>query len=283
MIIAVTYSTENYTSMRKLNVETAYQKGGADQVIEFTEDDIDSSFKEKHKSIFSYRRGAGLWLWKPYIIDKALSMIKEGDYLMYSDAASYYSGKISHLVEDLDASGQDIMVFELPLISKQWTKQETFVRMKCDNLGHEERNQILASFILLKKSPKSVEFIQEYLDTCCDEIAISDKQFDNSIKNSETFIDHRFDQSILSILSFKYDLKPFRDPSQFGKRPWDYKYKDFIYRPLEYMNSNYPTILQLTRREVTLSYRLKESIKSFLSIIPFYKHIELKRRSKMSI
>lgn len=281
MIAAVTYSTDNYESVRKLNVKSAYSKGKADLVFEFTPDDIDEEFKKLNARILSKPRGAGLWLWKPYAIKKALSQINIGDYLIYSEAASIYVNRIQYLIDALELSGQDVMVFELPLISKQWTKAETFVKLKCDTFGFEEKNQIGASFILLKKTIHSQNFINEYLESCCDEVAISAEQFDKSILNPKEFIDHREDQSILSILSMKYKIKPFRDPSQFGRRPWEYILaKDILYRPAEYQNSNYPIIFQHTRKKADVMYFVKEFIKRGLAFFPFYVNWEIAKRYK---
>lgn len=282
MIAAVTYSTDNYEVMRKMNVKSAYSKGKADFVFEFTPKDLDDEFVRMNASILEKKRGAGLWLWKPYVINKALSMINDGDYLIYSEAASIYTNKIQFLIDALILAKQDIMVFGLPLISKQWTKKETFLRMNCNGKGFEEGNQISASFIMLKKSKKSVEFIKEYLDTCCDEIAISSEQFDLSIVNPPDFLAHREDQSIFSILCMKHSIESFRDPSQLGKRPWEYiGSQDFLYNPIKYTNSPYPTIFQHTRKKVDLAYISKELIKRFLSNFSFYRNWEISRRHKI--
>jgi hypothetical protein len=262
MIAAVTYSTDNYAPMRVLNVKSAHSKGKADLIFEFTPDDIDDEFKKANKNILSRERGAGLWLWKPYIIKKALSLINNGDYLIYSEAASIYVNRIQYLINALEMSGQDIMVFELPLISKQWTKAETFVKLECAELGFEERNQIGASFILMKKSNFSEKFINEYLENCCDEVAICSEQFNMAISNPKEFLAHREDQSILSILSMKFNIKPFRDPSQLGRRPWEYiGSKDVLYNPIKYDNSDYPIIFQHTRMKINSAYLFREIVK----------------------
>ena len=282
MIAAVTFSTEKFKDERKLNVKSAYKKGKADLVFEFTQDDIDENFKKKNHKILSYSRGAGLWLWKPYIINKALSLIEDGDYLMYSEAASVFINPIKFLVDALEFSGQDVMVYDLPLVSEQWTKRETFIRLKCENKGFETKNQISASFILLKKSPFSVKLITEYLNICCDEVAISSIQFNPNIKNSEIFLAHREDQSIFSLLCMKYMLKTFRDPSQFGLRPWEYILTgEVIYQPVKYENSFYPVILLHTRKKINLTFLIKELIKRVLNLFSVYEKIEISRRMKI--
>ena len=94
MIYVVNYSDQNFEKSRQYSTKTACNKGKADVVLEFSTKDIDPFFLEQNKKIFSYKRGAGLWLWKPYIIKKALSKINQGDYLFYSDAGTIYVNRI---------------------------------------------------------------------------------------------------------------------------------------------------------------------------------------------
>lgn len=57
-------------------------------------------------------------------------------------------------------------------------------------------------------------------------------------KNYQTFIEHRHDQSVFSLLSKKYKLQAFRDPSQFGNIAIKY-----------FSNSKYSQILELPKRK----------------------------------
>jgi len=41
--------------------------------------DLDAEFVTKNKELLSKTRGAGYWVWKPYVILKTLKMIPEGD------------------------------------------------------------------------------------------------------------------------------------------------------------------------------------------------------------
>tara|TARA_R110002074_G_scaffold189089_1_gene354829 strand:- start:2023 stop:2403 length:381 start_codon:yes stop_codon:yes gene_type:complete len=54
----------------------------------FTDDDLknDADFWSKHSDfIENNRKGYGYWLWKPYIIMKAMDMCRENDVLVYAD------------------------------------------------------------------------------------------------------------------------------------------------------------------------------------------------------
>ena len=74
-----------YSKYRKICSKSARWIGRADNVIEYSASDIEPSFIEKNKSIMSKKRGFGLWLWKPYFINKTLKQMNDGDWLFYVD------------------------------------------------------------------------------------------------------------------------------------------------------------------------------------------------------
>lgn len=262
MIIAINYADENFRKAQKFNTKTAYKKGKVDKVIEYSPKDIDKRFYEDHKNILSEKRGGGYWLWKPYIVVKTLEEISEGDYLFYCDSGAYYINNIKYLINDMEKMNTDIMVFELPLIEKQWTKNELFNLMECVEEEYKESNQILGTYFLIKKSDYSMKFFEKYLKYACIEDVLNDK-YDEELQ-CEDFIDHRHDQSLLSLLSKKEKLRPFRDPSQFGIRPWEYAGESRLIRYKRYKNSNYPKIILSQRRVNIMKFRIKESIRSVL-------------------
>jgi hypothetical protein len=262
MIYFINYADENFECSRRYNSKSAYSKGKVDQVIEFSPADIDRKFKNKHKNIFSYKRGAGLWLWKPYIILKALDNIENGDYLFYCDSGAIIINSIGHLIPSLTKSNQDIMLFELPLLARQFTKKETYVLMDCDKY---DENQVLAGYIFVKKSNYSVKFIRNWLEYMCDERILSGKNFLKNINEFDDFVVHREDQSVLSILCRKHNLEVFRDPSDFGDRPWEYASNRWTLNKKKYSNSEYPKILIGNRSANPLVYKYKERIKTILS------------------
>lgn len=274
MIIAVNYADEKFVKQQKLNTKTAYHRGKVDRVIEYSPNDIDVDFYRLNSRIFSNSRGAGLWLWKPYIINKAMGEINEGDYLFYCDSGAYFVGDIHKLVGTMEANEIDIMPFEIPMLEIEWTKSEVFDIMDYHQL---DNNQICGGYILFKKTINSIHFIEHWLSLCQDERLISPEQF-TTVENYENFIAHREDQSILSILCRKYTLQVFRDPSQFGIRPWEYAWiesysqkKKWVCRPLSYPTSTYPQILVSYRNSDPLLFSRKEKVKNLLNKIGLLK------------
>lgn len=216
----INYSDEIFKKQQNLALKMAKLRGNFDSIIGYSRKDIDINFYEKNKKILSQSKGGGYWLWKPYFIYKTLQKIHDGDYLFYSDSGAIFLNSVDILIKELEQSGQDIMGFELPLIESQWTKKELFINIDCDKDIFINSNQILASFILIKKTDFSNKFFQEYIEYGSNEMNITD--INDPKVQYQDFIEHRHDQSIFSLLYKKYHLMPFKDPSQFGRYPEGY-------------------------------------------------------------
>ncbi|MFT4942101.1 MAG: hypothetical protein ACI88A_005175 [Paraglaciecola sp.] len=192
--------------------------GKFDETIGYNKEDIDTEFYSTHKHILDQKRGGGYWLWKSYFIFITLKSLDDGDYLFYNDSGSFFLSNVNNLINEFEKYDQDIMGFELPLLEKQWTKKELLINMECNADYYTESNQILSGYQLVRKTCFSMEFYREYLNLSTNPVNLDDT-CDKDIKQDSTFIEHRHDQSIFSLLYKKYKLRPFNDPSQYGKYP----------------------------------------------------------------
>jgi len=219
--IFLNFADINFKKQQEFALKAAKYRGNFDKVIGLNPNVIDETFHKKYKHILNQKKGCGYWLWKPYIIVRTLSQLSHGDYLFYSDAGVFFLKKVDVLIDELCKFNQDIMGFEIPLIEEQFTKKELFINMNCDEKKYIESNQLLASYMLIRKTEFSEVFFNEFLKYACEEINITDL-YSNNIQQSKCFIDHRRDQSIYSLLYKKYNLRPFKEPSQMGKHQIKY-------------------------------------------------------------
>jgi len=260
--------------------------GGFNNLIEYTPDDIDRDFYSQNEQILSAKKGAGFWLWKVYFIYKTLQELNDDDYLVYADTGSFFLKNVDILLKTLEDSNQDIMAFELPLIEKQWTKKELFINMNCNEDKYLLSNQIMSSFHIIKKTKFSVNFYEEFLNYACNIKNITDLH-DYEITQEKDFIAHRQDQSIFSLLYKKYNLKPFKDPTQRGEFPSTYALSsEYSLEPntLHYMSNNvifryykyednYTHVLYHNRNQPPLKSLFKYIVKNVLYKIGLYKRI----------
>ena len=240
--------------------------GKADSVISFNKDDIPQSYKDAHQDIFSYERGGGLWLWKPYLVNKALLSLEKGDWLFYTDSGSIFINDIHLLIDFCIKKETDIMLFDQPLLNRQFCKCETFKQIGVDD---NNETQTLGIF-LLKKTKFTISFMQEWLHYCEQETVISPKHFFSDIPEFNDFHAHREDQAILSLLGIKYSLPRFRDCSDYGLFPFQYKNPKWTYVPKEYDFDDYPTILLCSRKTHPIKYLFFYYIKKYLNKLGLY-------------
>jgi hypothetical protein len=179
------------------------------EIIVFNKEQIDCEFRSKNARILNEPRGGGYWLWKPYIINETLKTINDGDLLFYLDSKYYFMKDFTELyIKHME--NRDVLVWknkpnELDWLMSNWCKMSVLHKYGlCDRVFNEEINISWAGAIFLRKSKFSSDVINEWLQMCCVHEDISDSPSD--ITNSEKFIEHRHDQSLLSIVLFKYNI-----------------------------------------------------------------------------
>jgi uncharacterized protein YndB with AHSA1/START domain len=212
-----------------------------------------------HHAILDLPRGAGYWLWKPFIIKETLKEMGNGDVLIYSDAGVEIIGDLSPLI-DLCLEKSQILLFAGhyddvgapgPNLCGKWTKRDCFVFMDCDEPRYHQGRMLDASFIVLARTKKTMAFVREWLLYCSQSQLLTDHPNVCGLPNIPGFIEHRHDQSILSILALREEIEIFRHPSQYGNHLKDGPYREpgeWVRYPYGakgiYYNSPYKTLLR---------------------------------------
>ncbi len=230
MVAFMTYSNDLYAATRNFSARMAIKKGKVDKVIVYKPEDINIVFYTKHKNILDNPIGNGFWLWKPYFVNKALNELNNGDVLLYCDAASFLFRSCEELLASMT---DDIWVSNIPFIEKQYTKPEVLEYMGCTDEQYTESNQVQASILAVRKSDRAWKFVNEWLEICEMEWTLTRETRYEADKPDFEFIQHRSDQSILSLLSKKWGIVAHLDPSQYGRFPERYFGSDRIYKEPE--------------------------------------------------
>lgn len=208
MIYAVTCADDNYMPSAQFQMETAKKYGKVDRAIIYNLKDIDKQFQENNKQIFlaGGERRKGCYLWKPYFLNKALEQMEINDYMIYLDAAgNYYRSKPLEIINYLEKKGIEIVGSrKYQYLEKHWTKRDAFILMKCDTTEYVNQQQCYAGFLIIKKTQNTMKFMKEWLAFAQNYNVITDAPNICGKENYEGFQEHRFDQSILSILLTKY-------------------------------------------------------------------------------
>lgn len=263
MLMAITYGDEKFEDSVHFNLFTAKYIGGAQKLKAYGPTDLDSEFKSKYENIVSQKKGAGYWIWKPYIILQALEKLEENDYLMYSDAGTFYVKSINNLIKQLERDKNDILLSSSILPVKHWCKRDAFELIDCNFNDVDDLHMIEGGYLLLRKSANSVAFIKKWLEYMTDIRIVSDLPNTCGQPNDLSFRENRHDQTVLTLLAIKEGIKPYKglsDSSELRRyifykdfEFWDYTIKDLAKFGLQersswgYIQSKYPRIIVNTR------------------------------------
>lgn len=248
--VLVNLSNQVYAASRnRLNESAA--KYGIENIRSWDFEEIKQTpFYNQHQTILDQPRGMGYWLWKPYILLEALNGLSDGDIVIYSDSGIEIIASLDPLLR-ICREEQPILLFgNGNFINAAWTKRDCFILMDCDQESFWQGPQCDAAFLLMRKSPFTLKFLKEWLQFAGDERIITDKPNTAGKRDLPDFVEHRHDQSILSLLAQKYQLPLFRTPTQFGNH-----YKTYSYR----LEKEFNCINQYTQQPV-----------NYYAAIPYY-------------
>lgn len=248
MKILINYANAKYNPARKWNTRTGRWVAKFDKIYAFGPKNVDQSFRAEHAEIFAERRGDGLWLWKPYLINKVLADVEDGDVIFYCDSGACFVRHPQCVYDEL-SDDAPLFVCDIPLLESCFTKPQCFDVMRLTEERYRKSNQIIATFFCFKVSEKTRKFMAEWLSLCCNYDLLSPAglgKFEAPDHNYEdAFVAHREDQSLFSLLCKKYGIVPHRDISQRGLKPETYRSPYYSYKVPAHPQDTYKTILFL--------------------------------------
>ncbi len=199
------YCSEKYENQAKNLTNLA--RGIFDEVICYQEKYIKQSpFYKENIEILSQSRGAGYWLWKPYIILDSFDILRPNDKVLYMDCGDIFN---SNIIDGLDTvlEDTDICLTSGSHQNKVYTKRDCFELMGCDGPEYWDSLQVEAGVIAFRPSLRSQSIFEEWLEFCKNPNILTDTPNICGLPNLKEFKDHRHDQSVLSNLSVKYGIK----------------------------------------------------------------------------
>lgn len=212
----LTYASPAYELRRQVLHLSARASGAVSETSSWNRSKVErSGFHKIAPSISLQERGGGWWAWKPFIINAELNRMNEGDWILYCDTGRIYPFKV------IDRS-LDILIewtlrqlqFCMPGVKipwkgpmSRWTKRDAFVLTGSDDSRCHEASPVQASFSLWRVCKESRGFVQQWLDWCCDRRLVSDDQNTCGLANAPDFVEHRHDQSLLTLLCLKRGIE----------------------------------------------------------------------------
>jgi len=178
-------------------------------------------WRERGKLVATYKRGYGLWSWKPYLIMRRLEAIDDGDLLMYADVGCSlnYEGR-PRLMEYFERArtGPGWLAFSIAGRTEgQWTKRWMLRAYGRDDPETRSRPQLASGIHFIRACEATRRLASRWYDACG-----RDKETNDELSADEhpEFVAHRHDQSAFSLLSANGPVESIPDESWF-EPDWD--------------------------------------------------------------
>lgn len=205
----ITFATNSFVATARALCTNALSVG-FDKARLYGPEDLDGTrFRDENSAVLDQPRGAGYWLWKPYLIKKALETAAPSEVVFYCDAGrnSYYqfTRRPTQLEKAVRRNTHGFLLgASAPQLGtiQNWTKRDCLLLMDADT---EEllRRPMIMTWSLWTNSPQARSFLDRWLGYCRDPRCLTDMPNTLGESNYSEFRDHRHDQSIATILAYK--------------------------------------------------------------------------------
>ena len=214
MIHHITYADESMSISAQFASISAVSFGLKSCI--YTPDMIEPSFYDANIDILKQPRGAGYWLWKPYIIYRELSegLYDENDWILYTDAGV----EIVHDPSLLLDLKEDIVLFGNNYLHDHWCKPT--VNASINHKADLNCLQVQASAMMFRVCKWSMQFAYEWLLWCQIPGFIDDTP--SEYPYHPEYKEHRHDQAILTCLAEKYGIKRHWWPAHYNNGAFTY-------------------------------------------------------------
>jgi len=208
-----------------------------------------TQFFERNRELLQEKRGAGYWIWKPYIIQEALNEVEVGDFVIYSDCTTVFHSSLNVLLElCAENKGYFLITQDSQGRNGRYTKRDAFVLMDCDTPHYRNSTMTEAFFQIYQKNDHTIKFVNKYLEFCENPAIVTDSANIMERENFNEFVTHKHDMSVLSLLRLMNDIPGFRNPSQWGNHQKMEAYRregEFLAKGYQdvLMNSPYDSIM----------------------------------------
>lgn len=170
-------------------------------------------FPERHADLFPGSVGFGWYAWKPYLIHRTLLAANTGDLVVYQDVGRreplLIGRPLAHWHDVLDRHGSHCIAgVSIPEFgpNRLWTKASVFRHLGLQDSRYKDEPQIQASWSVWRKCPASLSFVAEWAHLCANRSLVGGELENGLAGETGGFREHRWDQSILTLLAMRDSL-----------------------------------------------------------------------------
>ncbi len=187
------------------------------QGISYTYDWLENEgFVKDYWQMFKYEKYAGYFMWKPLIISATLNY-KKNKNVLYCDSNLVFKdfAGFEKIYTETMKKESIFLIKHKPYLNKDWTKRDAFVLMDADNEKYWDAHQVWSVCMGFSQSWLSREFLTDYIFYCSNPQIVTELPNVCGREDFSGFREHRWEQSVVSILAEKYNIKGVWDTDLF--------------------------------------------------------------------
>jgi len=193
MVKLVTFASSRFYRGLEMMVVEAERSGFFNAIKVYRDVGMPSSFR--YYAEFN-ARGYGYWRWKPMVCVDAMQNMSDGDVLVYADAGCTINAD-GDMARWIELAGDKILGFHLGeyFTERRYTKLSVLDAFNAHDI--KDTPQIIGTCIVIPINEHNKSIIRDWMKAAIDHAELFN---DDQDKEDPEFIDHRHDQSVLSIM-----------------------------------------------------------------------------------
>jgi hypothetical protein len=203
--VAITFGDDNYRTQRDNLARELRALEMFDLVRVYTPGSLSVEFRD-FLAPYRNHRGAGFFLWKPFICLEAARNMSDGEYLVYIDAGCSvrpeYRARFDDYFDMARTSPSGILCFQMGHLPEQdWAKGDIFAHLGLESNGPEATSgQMIGTFWVLHLNPRSRQLLADWYDIARHHTHLF-TDTTGTLPNAPSFKENRHDQSVWSLLN----------------------------------------------------------------------------------
>lgn len=212
--IATYAAGEKRQHLARTGLKPTCLQQGADEVVIWTPDDLDTEYKRRNADILGDPHGVGNWIWKHYVQYSMLERMGPDDVFFYMDSDMNCTSDLLGYFCLADKNDVTPFHHDHPWYSlARLSRRDAMVFMGMDREGVAHSVQYSGGNVFYKKTPRAVQYVRELAAWSQQPEVV--RGYGSPSQYSEDWPDyapqriHQCDQAVSSILIMKYGWKSY--------------------------------------------------------------------------
>ena len=212
----LTFGTPEFGRALSIQAQAVKQFSAAQHIICGPDHPAVQLAMAENPELFAMKRGFGYWIWKYYLILDALERLPDGDHLLYLDAGIAPVADMRDWITSISQHQAAFFRPDPPHLTAHWTKRDCFIQLECDDQRYYEAPILSAGIQSYSVGDTARSFLQELKDCMRRRTILDDTPNQLGKENLPGFVEHRHDQSVLTLITTKKNLPVMLDRTQYG-------------------------------------------------------------------